>query len=171
MSILQNLYQDIGFLRSGQFEQSDEARLANGIQAAANWSRDLNPVIAATTSASQETYASFRPQQMVGIEIEHNTIGRLRIVKLADKLTAKPGDVITFTIRYDNLGDLELHHIRVIDNLTPRLQYIDDSAESDRPATIHVEDNDEGTLVLRFNLDGPLPGKTGGVITFQALVR
>ena len=34
-----------------------------------------------------------------------------------------------------------------------------------------VEDNEEGTLVLKFVLDDRLPGHTGGVITFKTRVR
>ena len=170
-SKLLNAFEEIGFLRTGQFRNSDEARLAFGLQAAAKWSRDLNPAISASIDGLQQTEAQFKPQELVGLEIDHKTKGDLRIVKLADKRTAKPGDVITFTLRYDNLGDRELLNIKIIDNLTPRLEYIDESGESDRPGTIFFEENGEGSLVLRFELDEPLPGKTGGIITFQCRVR
>ena len=112
-----------------------------------------------------------RAAEVVGKEDQRRTPGRLRIVKLADKKTALPGDVITFTIRYDNLGDRELHHIRIIDNLTPRLEYVDDSATSNRAGKLVVEDNEEGSLVLKFELSQPLPGHTGGVVTFKVKVR
>ena len=95
----------------------------------------------------------------------------MRLVKLADKEAAQPGDVITFTIRFDNLGDRELRFVRLIDNLTPRLEYVDDSATSDLPGSINVDDNGEGSHILRFELDSPLAGHTGGVITFQAKLR
>jgi len=108
---------------------------------------------------------------LVGLEEEELPDGELRIVKLADKKIAQPGDVITFTIRYDNLGGRPLHHIRIIDNLTPRLVYIDQSADSDRDGRLVVEDNEEGSLVLKFEIAEPLPGKTGGVVTFKARVR
>jgi uncharacterized repeat protein (TIGR01451 family) len=168
---LLNAYQDVAMLRTGQFERTDEARLAYGIAAALNWTRDEFPVIAATSDSSKEMYASFRPQEFVGIDEEHKRQGDLRIVKLADKDVAKPGDVVTFTIRFDNLGDRELHHIRIVDNLTPRLEFLEDSASADRPGQITMQDNDEGSLVLRFELDEPLPGHAGGVITFQARVK
>ena len=168
---LQNLFQELAFVRTGRFVQSDEAQLAYGIQAALNWTRDQSPVIAAKTGSSQEVYGSFRPQEYIGREDQRKTKGDLRIVKLADKKTAAPGDVITFTIRYDNLGDRELYHIRIIDNLTPRLVYVNDSATCDRAGRLVVEDNEEGSLILRFELDDSLPGHRGGVVTFQARVR
>ncbi|MCH7565549.1 MAG: hypothetical protein IH968_17185, partial [Gemmatimonadetes bacterium] len=127
-------FEKLAFVGSGRFVQSERARLATGIQAAAVWSRAKSPVILAQFDGLQEAYAWFKPQEIVGTEDERLTKGELRIVKLADRKTASPGDVITFTIRYDNLGDRELHHIRIIDNLTPRLEYIDDSAFRERSA-------------------------------------
>ena len=79
--------------------------------------------------------------------------------------------MLTFTIRYDNVGDHELRQVRIVDNLTPRLEYLPDSASSDRDGVIHVEDNNEGSVVLTFELDEPLPGRTGGILTFKARVR
>jgi uncharacterized repeat protein (TIGR01451 family) len=163
--------EDLSFVGSGRFLQTERARIAARIQAAAVWSRKQSPVIIAQGDGLQEAYAIFKPQELVGKDNEHLTKGELRIVKLADRKTAQPGDVITFTIRYDNLGDRELHHIRIIDNLTPRLEYVEDSATSDRAGRLDVEDNGEGSLVLKFIVDDPLPGHQGGVVTFQTLVR
>ncbi len=163
--------EDLSFVSSGRFLQTERARIAAGIQAAAVWSRTQSPVIVAQDDGLQEAYASFKPQELVGLDDEHLTKGELRIVKLADRKTAKPGDVITFTIRYDNLGDRDLNHIRIIDNLTPRLEYVEDSATSDRAGRLDTEDNGEGSLVLKFIVDRPLPGHEGGVVTFKALVR
>lgn len=168
---LLNLYQDLSFLRTGQFHQAEEARLAYGLQAAFAWSRDESPVITAQLDSTQEVHAAFKPQQYVGVDDRHKSTGRLRIVKLADKQAAEPGDIVTFTIRYDNLGDRDLYHIRIVDNLTPRLEYVPDSATSDAAGRLIVHDNAEGSLVLEWELDEPLPGRQGGVVTFQARVR
>ncbi|HLQ47032.1 MAG TPA: DUF11 domain-containing protein, partial [Planctomycetaceae bacterium] len=168
---LLNLFEDAQFIRDGEFRQSEIARLNAGLTAAVTWSRELNPVIVANLSAAQEVYATFKVAELAGSDQPHKHPGRLRIVKLADTDVAKPGDVITFTVRFDNLGDRELRNIRIIDNLTPRLNYVDDSATSDRDSSIDVDDNGEGSQILRFELDGPLTGHTGGVISFQAKLR
>ena len=168
---LVNLFEDVQFLHDGKMRQSDMAQLHRGMNAAATWSRDLNPVVVASLAGGQEVFANFKVAELVGIEEGHKKPGRLRLVKLADKEVAKPGDVITFTIRFDNLGDRELRNVRLIDNLTPRLEYVDDSATSDLPGSINVDDNGEGSHILRFELDNPLAGSTGGVITFQAKLR
>jgi len=168
---LQNAYQELSFSRTGQFLQREEATLAYSLQAASTWTRDLNPVIAAVTIGGQEVYASFKPQEMIGLDDRHLTKGDLRIVKLADKQSAKIGEIVKFTIRFDNLGDRELHGIRIVDNLTPRLVLIEESTTSDRDGRLSVVDNEEGSLVLSFELDEPLKGHTGGTITFEARVR
>ena len=168
---LLNLFEDVQFLRDGEFRVSELARLNGGITAASAWSRELNPVIMANLTAAQEVYAMFKVAELTGVDESHKKTGQLRIVKLADKDSAKPGDVINFTIRFDNLGDRELRNIRIIDNLTPRLEYIDDSATSDRAGSTNVDDNGEGSQVLRFELDAPLTGHTGGVISFQVRLR
>ncbi len=168
---LLNVYEGVQFLHDGKIRQNETARLHGGMNAAAAWTRDLNPVLVANLSAAQEVYAMFKVAELNGSDEGHKQPGRLRLVKLADKDAAKPGDVITFTIRFDNLGDRELRFVRLIDNLTPRLEYIDDSATSDLPGSINVDDNGEGSHILRFELDSPLAGHTGGVITFQAKLR
>jgi uncharacterized repeat protein (TIGR01451 family) len=84
---------------------------------------------------------------------------------------AQSGDIVEFTIRYDNLGPNTVHHVRIADNLTPRLAYVDDSATSDREGRLVVQDNGEGSLVLVWELTNPLPPKTGGVVSFKARIR
>jgi uncharacterized repeat protein (TIGR01451 family) len=170
-SKLLNAFEDVQFLHDGKFHQSEMARLQRSLRAAARWTRELNPVIIANLTSAQEVYANFKVADLTGIEERHKQAGRMRILKLADTDVAKPGDVITFTIRFDNLGDQELRFVRLIDNLTPRLEYVDDSATSDLPGTINVDDNGEGSHILRFELDNPIAGKSGGFITFQARVR
>ncbi|MFM9960046.1 MAG: DUF11 domain-containing protein [Planctomycetaceae bacterium] len=168
---LQNVFEDVQFLHDGKIRMNEIALLRGGMTAATGWTRVLNPVIVANLAGGQEVYANFKVAEMTGTDEGHKQPGRLRLVKLADKEAAQPGDVITFTIRIDNLGDRELRFIRLIDNLTPRLEYVDDSATGDLPGSINVDDNGEGSSIMRFELDNPLAGHTGGVISFQAKLR
>ncbi|MDZ4689161.1 MAG: hypothetical protein SH850_29140, partial [Planctomycetaceae bacterium] len=169
---IQNTFQDLNFFQTGIFEQADLARLNLGINAALVWSREEYPVIqgkieTATTGLSDITTSVLT----VVDDQKSNQPGQLRLVKTADKDAAELGDVITFTIRYDNLGPREIEAVRVVDNLTPRLEYVTDSATSDRAGRLVVQDNGEGSLVLIWELADPLVPKTGGVVTFQAKVR
>lgn len=168
---LNNLFQDTGTETTGQFEQSDEARIAYQVQAAAIWSRTQFPVIAIREQSAHESKRAVKPEEYVGIEDKRKTEGNLRLIKLADKKNAEPGDVITFTIKYENIGDFDVEGIKIVDNLTPRLEYIQDSATSDRKGRLVVEDNNEGSLILTFEVDETVTGHQGGVVTFQARVR
>jgi len=182
---LLNLYEEFSYLYQSQIHQADEAHLAAGIDAALHWTRTDSPVLMAQLDSAHQVHAKFRAAEMVGTEDEAPDPGRLKITKLADRATAEPGDVVTFVIRYENVGDRELYGIRIVDNLTPRLEYIEDSATSDRAGEIVVQDNDEGSVVLTFQMDDALPGhkekdsaknrdkdiRTFGVITFQCRIR
>lgn len=165
-----NVFEDLTFLRTGQFDQTNKARLSQAIQAAAIWSREQSPAIAATGSEANEVYDWFNASELVGLE-DRRKKGDLRIVKLANKQVAKAGDVITFTIRYDNVGDRELRDIVITDNLSPRLEYAPDSATSDHDGRLVEDISNDGTLILRWELTNALPGHSGGVVTFQATVK
>ena len=168
--------QTVLFLAGSQFEQADEPWLAGSIRNAIVWTRDQYPQISAALAGAGEVHATFTAAEHVGVEDRHKTRGHLVITKLADRETALPGDIITFTIRYENIGDRSLHNIRIVDNLTPRLEFIPDSGASDRPGNVVFESNSEGSMVLRFDLDDPLSGRledgsSVGVLTFQARVK
>lgn len=165
-----NTYEDIAFFNTGIAEQSDVARLNLGIRAALVWSREQSPTIQAKVESATTGLSEIRATALTVIEHNDNP-GMLRIVKSADKATAEVGDIVTFAIRYDNLGPNPVGSVRIVDNLTPRMQYVDDSATCDVAGRLVVQDNGEGSLILIWELAEPVPGKTGGVVTFQARVR
>ena len=167
---LLNIYQALSFVKFGRLDDADTARLNYGLQAASAWTREQNPVITAKTDMVLEGHFEQWPAVITAID-DKESAEDLRIVKLADKKTAATGDEIQFTIRYDNQGGREVHHVRIVDNLTPRLMYVDDSATSDRAGRLVLQDNGEGSQILIWELDEPLPGKSGGVVTFKAKVR
>jgi uncharacterized repeat protein (TIGR01451 family) len=152
------------------FLKADAAIIGKQRQAAIAWTRDQYPVLTASIAGAQQVIARFIPSEMVGVE-DRRRPGRLLIVKLADKQTALPGEIVNFRIEFENVGDLELRDVRIIDSLTPRLEYIAESGNSDRPAALDVADNGEGSAVLTWSLNEPLPGKTVGIVTFKARVR
>lgn len=163
--------ENFGFLRTGQMLGSEKAWIAERRQAAVVWTRDQNPVIAAETEQAGEVRATFTAADLTGQENRFKGKSRLRIVKLADRDEALPGDIVTFTIRFDNIGDQEVRDVVIVDNLTPRLEYVNDSGTLDLPGRLVTESNGEGSEILRWELDEPLPGRKGGVATFQARVR
>ncbi|MCA9110896.1 MAG: isopeptide-forming domain-containing fimbrial protein [Planctomycetaceae bacterium] len=165
-----NAFEDRLFLQRGQLDRTEEAYLAQEVQFAATWTRDLNPVIVASDAGGQEVIANFSVEEYVGIE-DKSCPGDLRIIKLVDKPTAVPGDIVTFTLHYENIGDRSLYRINIVDNLTPRLEFIDGTTDSDREGDFTVDPNGEGSVIVTFELKDPLPGHTGGTLTFQCRVH
>ncbi len=146
------------------------AKQRQHLQNAVSWTRDTFPQVSAATSQATQIRATFKPEEVIGLEDQRKD-GPLRIIKLADKETAQTGEIITFTIHYQNLSDFEVSNVRIIDNLTPRLEYIQDSARADREGDTSVEPNGEGSHRLVFEFDEPLPGQASGTIVFSARVR
>lgn len=161
------------FFGSSTFNRRDGIAQQQQVLNAIVWTRDLNPVMMATTTSAAEITAEFKVQQTVGVEDERETTGAIHIVKLADRDTAQSGDIITFTIRFENTGDFDVYDVRIADNLTPRLDYVSGTAKIDEqhPGAVTVEPNGEGSSILTFALDNALKGHDGGTITFDAKVR
>jgi uncharacterized repeat protein (TIGR01451 family) len=157
----------------GLMERHQSPVLQQQIQNAIAWTRDQYPVLTASTTNASNITATFKVQQTVGLEDERKTKGNIHVVKLADRDMAQSGDTITFTIRFENTGDFDVYDVSIVDNLTPRLDYVPGSARIDdqHPGEVIVEDNGEGSSILTFNLDEALKGHDRGEITFEARVR
>lgn len=167
-----NLFQDIGFLRTGLMEVDDVAAIQQGMQASMAWSREQSPIIAAKLDVPIEGRSDVHAAVITLIDdAKNNEPGELRVVKLADKQDAVSGDVIEFVIRFDNLGPNAVSGVRLIDNLTPRLSYIPDSATCTLPGQLVVTPNGVGSEILIWELENSLEARKGGVITFKARVR
>lgn len=54
-----------------------------------------------------------------------------RVIKEADKLQAKRGEIITYTIKYDNDGPSVVEDLVIIDEIPAATTYVMDSAEID----------------------------------------
>jgi len=157
----------------GSLNRKEGFVLAQQMQNAGIWTRDQFPVISAVTTNASEITARFKVQQTIGVKDERETRGNIHIVKLADRELAQSGDTITFTIRFENIGDFDVYDVTIVDNLTPRLDYVTGSASIDEknPGEVTVEPNGEGSSILTFKLDKPLKGHENGTITFEATVR
>jgi uncharacterized repeat protein (TIGR01451 family) len=95
----------------------------------------------------------------------------LVLVKCADRPCAKVGDIVTFTLRYSNHGGRPLTDVAVSDSLTPRLEYISGSARADRDAVFTSQENEAGSMLLRWEVTGKLLPGESGTVQFQARVR
>jgi uncharacterized repeat protein (TIGR01451 family) len=95
----------------------------------------------------------------------------LVLIKCADRQSAQVGDVVTFVLKYSNHGGQPIADVAVTDSLTTRLEYIPGSAQSDRAAVFTMQPNEDGSLVLRWEITGRLMPGSSGVVRFQARIR
>ncbi|MDR0391316.1 MAG: hypothetical protein LBH59_05385 [Planctomycetaceae bacterium] len=95
---------------------------------------------------------------------------QLRLIKVASKSMAKSGDIIEFTLRFDNLGTEPLGNITIMDNLTTRLEFVSGSAISSVPSGFVVEPNGVSSFTLRFEITDPLEAGKFGIIQFKCRV-
>ena len=96
---------------------------------------------------------------------------RLRLIKLASCGNALPGDVIEFTLRFDNIGDQTIGNVTIVDNLATRFEYIPNSAQSSIDANFITEPSDNESSILRWEIKPPLKAGEGGVLLFRVRVR
>ena len=63
----------------------------------------------------------------------------LVLFKCADKHAAKPGEVVTFTLKYSNHGGRPITDVAVVDSLSGRLEYIAGTSQTDRDAVFTMQ--------------------------------
>lgn len=122
--------------------------------------------------------ADLKPPTLIRDErVEELTIyefpdaGRLRIVKVADRADALPGERVTFVIRVDNVGDSAVSDVVLVDNLTTRLEYVPDSQQVEgMDADFEVAPNDGDSLKLRWTFKEELEVGESVIIRFECRV-
>ncbi|MDR1291051.1 MAG: DUF11 domain-containing protein [Planctomycetaceae bacterium] len=162
-------YSDV--LRLKKLGSAEIIHLAEGCQNAREWQGAEGVKI----NASYRVPMSVSLGEGVGqlFKIDDSGVSdrsKLRLIKVASKKSAQPGDIIEFTLRFDNLGTEPLGNITVMDNLTTRLQFIPDSAKSSVPSGFVVESNGVSSFTLRFEITDPLEAGQFGVIQFRCRV-
>jgi uncharacterized repeat protein (TIGR01451 family) len=90
---------------------------------------------------------------------------------VASACSAKPGEVVEFTLRFDNVGDQTVGNVTIVDNLTTRLELVPNTAQCSREAQFSTEANPQGSLILRFEINEPLKPGEGGIARFKCVVR
>jgi uncharacterized repeat protein (TIGR01451 family) len=163
-------FEDFLIIRTGLFDNTEKARLAEQLQAAFTWSHDASVQVVIDNIDALETSNEVRTQSIYTYEMPAGK-PRLRLVKIASKQNAKPGEMVNFTIRFDNVGDRVIGNVTVIDNLNTRLEYVPDSQECTLKADFSSSENEHNSAVLRWEITDPMKVGKGGVIRFQCRVR
>jgi uncharacterized repeat protein (TIGR01451 family) len=163
-------YENLSIIRNGTFEQTEKANLAIGTTAAITWSHDQAVQVILDRKMANEVVGDRRAQATFTVD-EPPANPSLRIIKVASTPYARPGEEIDFTLRFDNLGNQPIGNVTIIDNLTTRLEYVADSAQSSVKAAFSTERNEGDSLALRWEIAEPMKPGDGGIVRFRCKVR
>ena len=163
-------YENLRLIRTGFKDNREKGRLAISIDRAISWDGDVSAQ--STTDNLRVTVVRDIKKALETVHVKTELDRpQIRLVKVASVDAAHPGDVVDFTIRFDNVGDQPIGNVTIIDNLTGRLAYVAGSAECSLPGDFLSEPNKSGSQILRWEINDPLPATKGGVIRFQCRVR
>jgi uncharacterized repeat protein (TIGR01451 family) len=163
-------YQKLAMIKEGRLEMSESAVLARGVAAAIVWSRFEHVEIVLDGVEAVAFTEADKPFSIYTVD-EPPARPKLRLCKIASTAAAKPGEVVEFTLRFDNTGNQPIGNIVLMDNLTARFEYVEGSTDTTLPADFSMELTDTGTTVLRWELKNALNVNQGGVIRFKCRVR
>ena len=90
-----------------------------------------SPVMTGLVEGPGQTVMSWQPYEMKGVETPPNRPG-MAIIKRVSATEAEPGDTLTFTITYRNMGNTPIRAATIVDSLLPRLEYVKGSAKGPR---------------------------------------
>jgi uncharacterized repeat protein (TIGR01451 family) len=162
-------YEDVTDLQRRLLTNSEKARLADLLQAAAVWSQDAAVQVMIDNIMTHEQVATTGVGTIQIYSLQGKP--RLRVCKLASTQQARPGEEVEFTLQFENVGDQTIGNVTVIDNLTTRLEYVEDSQTCSLKANFASSDNQGDSSVLRWEIVEPMKVGEGGVIRFKCLVR
>ncbi|MCA9240289.1 MAG: DUF11 domain-containing protein [Planctomycetales bacterium] len=161
-------YCDFQVIKLGLMDNAEKPWLAQSALAAITWTADQAVQVTIESKAASVLVSSVQPGMLYNIPGGKPC---LRIVKLASKKDALPGEEIEFTLRFDNVGTEAIGNVTIVDNLSTRLEYVPNTAQASLSADFSTDDNAGGSLVLRWEIEKPLEPGDGGVLQFKALVR
>jgi uncharacterized repeat protein (TIGR01451 family) len=163
-------YEDLAIIRTGKLDQREAARLIEAATAAITWTHEQAVQIVVDEQAATEAVSDEQVEVTFTIDDPAGP-ANIRVIKIASTDAALSGDIVDFTIRLDNLGGKPVGNVTLVDNLTTRLEYVEESAQSSLEAKFTTEENDGGSLVLRWDFGEPLVPRDGGLVRFKCRVR
>jgi uncharacterized repeat protein (TIGR01451 family) len=162
-------YENLDMIRRGVMQNSEKLRLAQVAANAVVWTREQAVQVVLDKKLPLEAVRDTQLGETVMYDLQGKP--RMRIIKIADKSEAQPGDIVSFTLRFDNVGDQKVGNVTIIDNLTTRLEYVEGSQECSHRANFVTELNEGETFVLKWEIEEPMRVREGGIIRFKCRVR
>ncbi|MGL6194898.1 MAG: hypothetical protein ACRC2T_08765 [Thermoguttaceae bacterium] len=146
--------------------------IAQGKVNAISWSGNQKLMVQVGEQSLQEITSTNKAQFIFALEDQNGKpLKEITLTKVASTDTAQPGDLVEFTLRFENTGKETVQNVRVFDSLTTRLEFLSETAKSSIPASFNAEPNEANSLVLCWELNQPLAPREFGVITFQCRVK
>ena len=102
---------------------------------------------------------------------EQASSGPMELRKCCDKMSARPGDILTFTLRFTNTSGHPLKDIGLVDALNQRLEYVEGTSQCSRDAIFLQQSGQDGTVELRWEIQGVLQPGDQAVVQFQTKVK
>ncbi|MDE2507005.1 MAG: DUF11 domain-containing protein [Planctomycetota bacterium] len=127
-------------------------------------------VLTGIVEGAGEAVMTWTPRVTVGVETPPDRPG-LSVIKTVSASEAEPGDVVTYTIRYRNMGNTAIRGVSIVDSLLPRLGYVPGSTKGPKGTTFTMGENRVGSTELRWQIPGTVKAGTEGEVSFQATVR
>ncbi len=127
-------------------------------------------VMTGLVESVSQNVKTWKPYVMTGVETPPNRPG-MAIIKRVSATEAEPGDTLTFTITYRNMGNTTIRAATIVDSLLPRLEYVRGSAKGPRDTIFSTAENRVGSTELKWELPGVIPPGASGQVSFQAVVR
>jgi len=163
-------FEDLAIIRQGIFETAEMAFLAQGVDAAIAWSHVQAVQVILDRERATEAISD-QSAETIFVVNDQPAKPRLRLIKVASKQLANPGETVDFTLRFDNVGNQPIGNVTIIDNLSSRLEYVPDTAQCSVTATFVPQPSSSGSLVLRWEITDPLRPGEGGIARFRCRVR
>ncbi len=161
--------ESLALLERGELRDQEKPWIAKAAQAAIAWTIDEQVSMVVNDLAPATITRDLRAEEFVVYDFPD--AGRLRLCKMADKSDALPGDIVTFFLRVDNVGDSAVNKVILTDSLVTRLEYVADSQKCSVKAEFSIQPNEAQSEQLTWKLAEPLQVGEGATIEFKCRVR
>ena len=161
-------FENMNLIKLGLWDETELVAVRKGTAAAAAWSNIDELVVLVKEQRAELIRTTDKTQELVSYKLGE---ARIRLCKVASQQTADVGDIVDFTIRFDNTAEQTLSDLVIHDSLPPRLEYVPNSEQSSLAASFEVVPNEVGSETLRWTIKDSIEPGHGGIIRFQCKVR